>query len=146
MAKAEQFMRIGQLSKETGVSVDAIRFYERNRLLRTPARTGGGFRLYSADDLSTLQFIRNLQMLGFTLKEIREFLSLRTNDMAACSEVRKKLGHKLNDIHAKRDVDAPAARLRANVWRRVLCDPADPFGGDEIGFGCRGDHGATNHD
>jgi MerR family mercuric resistance operon transcriptional regulator len=95
-------MQIGQISKRTGISIDAIRFYERNGLLAAPARSAGGFRLYSAADLSALHFIRSLQTLGFSLNEIRDFLSLRTNDLRACSEVRKKLDRKLKDIHAKR--------------------------------------------
>jgi DNA-binding transcriptional MerR regulator len=95
-------MRIGQISKRAGVSIDAIRFYERNGLLPAARRSEGGFRLYSSDDLSALQFIRNLQMLGFSLNEIGEFLSLRTNDLRACSEVRKMLDCKLRDTHAKR--------------------------------------------
>jgi len=95
-------MQIGQISKRTGVSVDTIRFYERNRLLAPPPRSQGGFRLYSADDLSTLHFIRSLQNLGFSLNEVREFLSLRTNNLQACSEVRDLFGRKLKDIHAKR--------------------------------------------
>ncbi len=95
-------MQIGQISKRTGLSVDAIRFYERNGLLAPPSRSQGGFRLYSMDDLSTLQFIRSLQNLGFSLNEVRDFLSLRTNDLWACSEVRNRLGQKFKDIHAKR--------------------------------------------
>lgn len=102
MPSLRKLMRIGQIAKQTGVSIDAIRFYERSRLLAAPQRSEGGFRLYSSDDLSTLQFIRSLQTLGFLLNEIREFLSLRTNDLRACSEVRKMLDHKLRDIHAKR--------------------------------------------
>jgi MerR family transcriptional regulator, copper efflux regulator len=95
-------MRIGQMSEQTGVSIDAIRFYERNKLLAPPARTEGGFRLYTSDDLSTLRFIRSLQTLGFALNEIREFVSLRTNDLRACSAVQKLLHRKLTNIHAKR--------------------------------------------
>lgn len=95
-------MQIGQVARQTGLSVDAIRFYERNKLLAAPARSEGGFRLYSSDDLAALEFIRSLQTLGFSLNEIREFISLRTNDRRACSGVRKMLGIKLKDIHAKR--------------------------------------------
>ena len=95
-------MRIGQVSKQTGVSIDAIRFYERNGLLDAPTRSQGGFRLYSPDDPSALQFIRSLQTLGFSLNEVREFISLRTNDLRACSAVQKMLDGKLRDIHAKR--------------------------------------------
>jgi MerR family copper efflux transcriptional regulator len=71
-------------------------------LLAAPRRSDGGFRLYTSDDVSALQFIRGLQTLGFSLKEIHEFVSLRTNNLRACSAVRKRLGHKLKDIHAKR--------------------------------------------
>jgi MerR family mercuric resistance operon transcriptional regulator len=102
MPLAEKLMRIGEMSRQTGVSIDAIRFYERNGLLVAPIRSEGGFRLYSPDALSALQFIRNLQMLGFSLDEVREFVSLRTNDLRACSAVQKILDHKLRDIHAKK--------------------------------------------
>jgi DNA-binding transcriptional MerR regulator len=102
MPEARKLMRIGEISRETGVGIDAIRFYERNGLLAAPARSEGGFRLYSSDDLSALRFIRNLQTLGFSLNEVREFVSLRTNDLHACSAVRKMLDHKLRAIHAKR--------------------------------------------
>ena len=96
-------MQIGQIAAQTGIGIDAIRFSERNGLLTSPpARSEGGFRLYSSADLSTLQFIRNLQTLGFSLTEIREFLSLRTDDLRACSEVRRSSTDKLKDIHGKR--------------------------------------------
>jgi DNA-binding transcriptional MerR regulator len=95
-------MQIGHIAKQTGLSVDAIRFYERNRLLAAPTRSQGGFRLYSSDDLTSLQFIRSLQTLGFSLNEIREFVRLRTKDLRACSAVRNMLDHKLKDIHGKR--------------------------------------------
>jgi DNA-binding transcriptional MerR regulator len=102
MANIGNRMQIGHIAKQTGLSVDAIRFYERNKLLAAPARSHGGFRLYSFDDLAVLQFIRSLQTLGFSLNEIRDFMSLRTNDLRACSAVRKMLDGKLKDIHAKR--------------------------------------------
>ena len=105
-------MQIGQISKRVGVSIDAIRFYERSGLLSAPPRSEGGFRLYSSTDLSTLQFIRSLQALGFSLNEIREFLSLRSNDRRACFEVQKMLDHKLHDIHAKR---VALAKLEAEL-------------------------------
>jgi MerR family transcriptional regulator, mercuric resistance operon regulatory protein len=101
-ARRNQSMQIGQISKQVGVSIDAIRFYERSGLLAAPPRSEGGFRLYSSSDLSTLLFIRNLQTLGFSLNEIREFLSLRSDDLRACFEVRKMLDHKLRDMHVKR--------------------------------------------
>jgi len=117
-------MRIGQMSKQTGVSIDAIRFYERIRLIAAPTRSEGGFRLYSSNDLAALQFIRSLQTLGFSLNEIREFVSLRTNDLRACSAVRKMLDHKLKAIHAKSialaelEDELKAALAKCNSQRR----------------------------
>lgn len=113
-------MQIGEASKTAGISIDAIRFYERSGLLEAPRRSGGGYRLYSSEDLATLQFIHNLQALGFSLSEIREFLSLRRNDIQACSEVRKMLDHKLRDVHAKR---VALAELEAELKRaRSKCN------------------------
>ena len=69
-------MRIGELAKRAGVNIQTVRFYERERLLRAPARSPSGYRSYSEDDLQTLQFIRNAQQLGFTLREIRQLMEL----------------------------------------------------------------------
>lgn len=115
-------MQIGQVSKRTGVSADAIRFYERNGLLAVPPRSQGGFRLYSSKDLLSLQFIRDLQKLGFSLKEIHEFMSLRNNDLRACSEVRKMLDHKLGDIHEKRISLAKLEAELKNALRECDCE------------------------
>jgi len=52
--RQEALMQIGQIAAQTGMGIDAIRFYERNGLLAAPTRSEGGLRLYSFDDLSTL--------------------------------------------------------------------------------------------
>ena len=69
-------MRIGELARRAGVNIQTIRFYERRRLLREPARTAGGYRNYERGDLDSLAFIRWCQPLGFTLKEVRQLLQL----------------------------------------------------------------------
>jgi DNA-binding transcriptional MerR regulator len=77
MIKAsEASMRIGQLAKAAGVSVQTIRFYERRGLLRSPQRTASGYRIYFAKDLESLRFIKWCQPLGFTLTELTELLQL----------------------------------------------------------------------
>src|SRR5260370_32966436 len=63
-----QAAKIGQVAHETGVSIDAIRFYEKQGLLRRSARTGGGFRLFGSDEIQTLRFVRKAQDLGFSLE------------------------------------------------------------------------------
>jgi DNA-binding transcriptional MerR regulator len=69
-------MRIGELAKQAGVSVQAIRFYERRRLMRTPRRTAAGYRVYSEAELEVVTVIKKMQRFGFKLAEIRRVLQL----------------------------------------------------------------------
>lgn len=69
-------MRIGELAKRAGVSVQAVRFYERRRLIHTPRRTLAGYRIYSEKDLETVAAIKKMQRFGFKLAEIRRVLQL----------------------------------------------------------------------
>jgi len=94
-------MQIGVVAKRIGLSVDAIRFYERNALLPRPLRTEGGFRQYGESDVDTLAFIRRVQGLGFKLSEIRGLLQLRGNRLQPCAPVRRRLQEKLNDVRQK---------------------------------------------
>jgi DNA-binding transcriptional MerR regulator len=94
-------MQIGTVGKRVGLSVDAIRFYERNELLPRPPRTHGGFRQYAESDIETLAFIRRVQGLGFKLSEIRALLRLRGNRLHPCAPVRRRLEEKLSDVQQK---------------------------------------------
>jgi MerR family transcriptional regulator, copper efflux regulator len=94
-------MRIGIVAKKIGLSVDAIRFYERNALLPRAARTAGGFRQYGESDVETLAFIRRVQGLGFKLSEIRALLRLRGDRLQPCAPVRRRLQEKLVDVQRK---------------------------------------------
>jgi DNA-binding transcriptional MerR regulator len=69
-------MRIGELAERAGVSVQAIRFYERRRLMRPPRRTPAGYRIYSEQDLESVTLIKKMQRFGFKLVEIRRVLQL----------------------------------------------------------------------
>ncbi|MEW5976392.1 MAG: heavy metal-responsive transcriptional regulator [Acidobacteriota bacterium] len=96
-----QGLQIGKLARETGLSVDTIRFYQKQGLLKESRRSEGGFRLFSPDDLETLIFIRKAQQLGFSLVEIRELLIVRDRKTQACSHVRDLLGQKLAAVEKK---------------------------------------------
>src|SRR3546814_18733922 len=74
--------KIGELAAAAGVGRDTIRYYERMGLLREPARTAAGYRLYDATDLERVNFIRSAQELGFTLEQARQLLALRASDTA----------------------------------------------------------------
>ena len=94
-------MQIGTVGKRVGLSVDAIRFYERNELLPPPPRTQGGFRQYSENDVETLSFIGRVQNLGFTLREVRDLLELRRRRLQPCPPMRRRLEEKLVDVQRK---------------------------------------------
>jgi DNA-binding transcriptional MerR regulator len=94
-------IQIGRVSERTGLSVDAIRFYEKQRLLERPRRTEGGFRLFNTDDIQRILFIRRAQQLGFSLPEIRELLVLQRNEGKACSHVRDLLRAKVTTVREK---------------------------------------------
>src|SRR5579875_3365943 len=95
---ARHGVRIGKVSQETGLSVDAIRFYEKQRLLGRPPRTEGSFRLFSAEDIRRIRFIRRAQKLGFSL---REMLALQQGEGEACSHVHDLLKAKIASIRSR---------------------------------------------
>lgn len=134
-------VRIGTASEQTGLSIDAIRFYEKQRLLERPARTEGGFRLFGGEDIQRLRFIRTAHGLGFSLSEIRELLALQRDGAEACSHVRDLLRAKLGATRLKiRDLNALDRQLTKALRKceRRLRGSVDSHAGcpvlEEIGF------------
>ncbi|GHG59075.1 heavy metal-responsive transcriptional regulator [Alishewanella longhuensis] len=92
-------MKIGDLVKQHGVSVDTIRFYEKQQLLTPSARSEGGYRLYSHADNQRLSFILRAKSVGFSLQQIRELLQIEDNKSQwQCSDVKDKVQHKMTEI------------------------------------------------
>ncbi len=79
---------IGKLAAQAAVSVDAIRYYEKEGLLRPAHRTEAGYRLYDPNARRRIHFIKHAQECGFTLAEIRELLELESRTGACCNDVR----------------------------------------------------------
>src|SRR6266852_308449 len=93
--------RIGEAARRVGCTVETVRFYERRGLLAQPARKPSGYRLYAEEDIARLQFIRKAKKLGFTLKEIKELLTLRPDPVGACPDVQHWVETKIADIQAR---------------------------------------------
>ncbi len=89
---------VGKLAKAAGVNVETVRFYEREKLIQKPPKPREGFRCYSKEILARIQFIKRAQELGFTLKEIRNLLSLSE---ARCGDVQVLAKQKLENVKAK---------------------------------------------
>jgi MerR family mercuric resistance operon transcriptional regulator len=89
---------IGEVARRAGVNVETIRFYEREGLIAQPPRGRSGYRQYPADAVRRIQFIRQAKVLGFTLQEIADLLSLRVVPGSSCDAVRATATAKIADI------------------------------------------------
>ena len=95
-------MTIGKAARAAGVGIETIRFYERNGLIEQPPKpAGGGFRVYPAETVRRVRFIRQGQELGFSLRQIGELLSLKADPATDCSDVRRRAQAKLEEVDEK---------------------------------------------
>jgi MerR family copper efflux transcriptional regulator len=94
-------LTIGAIAKRTGLGIQTVRFYEREGLLEEPPRSSSGYRTYDESAVRRLGFIRRAQELGFSLKEIRELISLEQDLDADCDHVRGIANAKLDTIEIK---------------------------------------------
>lgn len=94
--------QIGELAARSGLTPDALRYYERLGLLAPPQRTSGGFRVYPAETLARLRFIKQAQMVGLTLNEIAALVTYQDQGgVRRCRQVRDLLRAKIRDLEAK---------------------------------------------
>lgn len=91
-------LKIGEVSKRSGVGIEALRFYERSGLLGRPARTMSGYRLYDAEVLDRLDFIKRAQLLGFSLSEIAAIIAEKGAGQSPCFAVREIVRQRLGEL------------------------------------------------
>lgn len=123
-------LKIGQLAKLAGCTVKAIRFYEAQGLLRPPARSTSGYRLYADRDLRCLQFIQRAKLIGLPLAKIKDLVHHLSEEECACPTLRphieqllreqlKEIGAKLDQLALLREeLDGLLAKMRRG--RRAL--------------------------
>ena len=104
---------IGTLARRAGVSVEAIRYYQRRGLIEEPARPLGGTRRYADDHARRLRFIKQAQAIGFSLEEVRDLLGLDDGENChrAAALGAKKLDLVRNRIAQLRNVELALATL-----------------------------------
>lgn len=109
-------LRTGAVAQAAGVNLQTIRFYEREGLLPAPRRSASGYRQYPEDTVRIVTFIKRAQELGFTLRETKELLKLRTASPKRAATARSAAQAKLDDIDEKiRDLSAMRTALAGLV-------------------------------
>jgi DNA-binding transcriptional MerR regulator len=93
-------LRIGEVSKQTGLAVGALRYYEELGLL-TSQRGDNSYRYYAPSAVHQVKFIKKAQALGFSLEEIREVLNIHQHGDLPCELVRSRLQEKISQLEAQ---------------------------------------------
>jgi len=84
-------VKIGQVAREAGVSIDTVRFYERRGVLPAPDRRPSGYRMFTETAVQRIRMARSLQSLGFTLDEVIDALRAHDAGGATCDSERWRL-------------------------------------------------------
>ena len=106
-------MKIGELSHATGTQIETIRYYEREGLLPSPARTEGNFRVYTEGHVQRLTFIRHCRSLDMALDEIRTLLHFKDAPDENCGDVNALLDAHIGHVAERiRDLRALEKQLK----------------------------------
>ncbi|MEP2707273.1 MAG: MerR family transcriptional regulator [Roseibium sp.] len=117
---------IGEASRQSGVGIETIRFYEREGIVPKPERAQNNRRLYSDDDVGRLRFLKKCRDLGFSLPEARMLLNLSENQLADCQSVKELADSHILNVQRKirelRKLEDALVELTANCARgNVAC-------------------------
>lgn len=123
-------MKIGELAKQSTLSVDTLRYYEKIGLIDTPGRTESGYRNYSADTPQYLHFIQRAKSVGFSLAEIRDLLGIfLTRSRHTCGDVKVLSEAKLRVLESQME-ELQAMHKTLKALSDACC------GGDESAINC----------
>ena len=82
------YLRSGELASLSGISADTLRHYEPMKLLATPRRSSGNYRLYPSEALDRVRLIQRALAVGFSLSELSEILAVRDGGGSPCRKVK----------------------------------------------------------
>lgn len=109
-------MKVGEVARKAGVSVQTLHYYERVGILKPKTRLDSGYRDYDETAIRIIRFIKHAQELGFSLDEIQGLLELRANKKTKCEKVQGQAVHHLQDVDSKiRKLQAIKQTLEALV-------------------------------
>ncbi len=94
-------MKIGELAKLTDCSIQAIRYYEKEGLIASSARSEGNFRLYNQTAVQRLLFIKLCRKLDLSMFEIRQLLTLKSSPGAQCDQVNHMMDTHIQQVETR---------------------------------------------
>ncbi|MFS1513741.1 Hg(II)-responsive transcriptional regulator [Chengkuizengella sp. SCS-71B] len=93
--------RAGEIAKACLINKETLRYYERVGLIPEPPRSKSGYRLYQESTIQRIQFIKKLQGLDFSIKEIDKMLGIIDKDNLKCRDMYEFTSQKISDIEQK---------------------------------------------
>lgn len=134
---------IGTLSRETGVKVPTIRYYEQMGLIDAPARTEGNQRRYGHIELERLGFIKHARDLGFSIEAIQALITLQEHPDRSCTEANQIAEEQLQDVRGK---IARLLKLQQELERITEGCPGDGPSGACYVLASLANHDFCDHD
>lgn len=120
-------MKIGELAKKTGLSVDAIRFYEKSGLIKDTGRSEGGYREFSKDAVTAVEFISHCRSLDIPLVQVKKLLKVRSGTAKSCREANEVIDEQLQNLRSRikelKRLETALAELRSVCNEEM--DPKD---------------------
>ncbi|SHE99139.1 MerR family transcriptional regulator, mercuric resistance operon regulatory protein [Ruegeria intermedia] len=109
---------IGEAARQSGVGIETIRYYEREGIVPRPARAANNRRLYSAQDVGRLRFLKRCRDLGFSLSDAKALLDLSEGGAADCADVSALAQRHMESVRRKiaelQRLEAALSELTAN--------------------------------
>lgn len=96
-------MNIGEVSKQADVNSKMIRRYESLGIISKAGRNLSGYRQYSQNDVHVLKFVKHARELGFSMKDIKQLVSLWKNKTRPSSQVKNIATKHISELEKKRD-------------------------------------------
>lgn len=111
-------MKIGQLAKVSGCSIQTIRFYEKEGLLNPPSRSEGNFRLYDEKSLKELEFVKHCRSLDIPLSDVKTLVELKNKPEESCSSVNNLISNQLALVN-KRIKEMKALKSELQIMEKA---------------------------
>ncbi|MFZ4762360.1 MAG: heavy metal-responsive transcriptional regulator [Alphaproteobacteria bacterium] len=121
-------LTIGKLAELTGTTPDTLRYYEKIKLIAAVSRSDAGYRLYDADVIHRVQFIRGAKALNFTLEEIGYLMALNASDKTTCAEILSRIQEKIKQAQMR--------IIELQATQAVLEDLANQCPADDSPLNC----------